>query len=152
MTEAFQTAEEVRTCKKLVGSINYLRPEIKNLQVITCFTTIFAKWRIIDEGLLLQLFPRQGKKDVWFEGRWVNDRYIPGRGEQKTAAAFPPSFEKEIQSAASKVWFSTVRMDYVPELLSYVLLFEGLFDINCTAQGEVIDKFLEYLDSTLDPH
>ena len=150
--EVTQTAAKIEDCINIVESLDVLSTRPKNLQVITAFTTLFAKWLVTDEGLLVQLFARKGPEDQWYRGRWVNKTYVPGRGEIKSGLEFPKDFEQHIKKGVDGVWLGEVKLDFVEELCSYVLLFEGCFDAKAYQEGQMLDKFLEYLDNVLDSY
>lgn len=128
---------------------------VRNMNVVTCFTTLFAKWEFQEGGLLVQLFPRNGPKDEWFEGYWTEEprkggQYVPGRGERPhPKAEFPKNFKNLMKSAAD-VWLGDIQMDYVDELGSYVLLFVGLEDQGAVEEGKLLDSFLDKLDILLE--
>ncbi len=145
------TENQIELCKQMVEEAEpCLIPLPKNLQMISCFTTFFASWRVEEEGLLVQLFPRAGREDTYFLGRWVKKTYVPGRCEQKIdGLKFPENFPKLLHTSASKVWMGNVKCSFVPELESYVLLFEGLMGAS-SQEGGLLDKFLEQLDQLLD--
>lgn len=43
----------------------------RDLKVVTCFSTLFCKWELQEDGLLVQIFPRSGAEDEWYEARYL---------------------------------------------------------------------------------
>lgn len=129
---------------------------VRRMDVVTCFSTLFAKWEFQEDGLIVQLFPRCGPTDEWFEGSYEGRerraRYHPGRGEAPfSGARFPNGFVDNIKDAANQVWMGEVKIDYVEELRSYVLLFLGLpRSEDFESEGGFLDRFLTKIDEALE--
>lgn len=151
----------------------------RRMKVVTCFSTLFAKWEIQEDGLLIQMFPRAGAEDEWYEGqytqqcaqcgRWRRDVtsqfkvgpcpgcgstrlvYRPGRGEVPTTHKWMAHMLPILEEAADKIFMGDVKFDYVEELDSWVLLFQKWRgdDESLSKARGPLDIFLESVDNRL---
>lgn len=106
---------------------------------ITNYSSFFAEWLIMEDDLVVHLFPRAGADDVWREGMYIPrcrncDRertslkgacecghsglkYIPGRQEEKYNVQFPSGMRGIVEAAVDKVWGGTAAIESTHELM-----------------------------------
>lgn len=148
------------------------------LQVVTEFSTLFAQWETSGDDLLVQVFPRAGEEDEFFEGQYLNRCancraeteartgvykkcrrcghhgliFNPGRLEAKAEhVEFPSNMIDHIKAACHKMWMGDVMgPDYVEELGAWVVKFLMVKCTRGTQPDEHLDRFLNELDRALD--
>ena len=148
------------------------------LTPVTNFSTHFAEYMTRENDLLVHFFPRDGEKDTWEDGRYINrcrncraevpegrvggqracDRcghvgllYLPGRREQASEIKFPEGMHDLLKAAADKVWMGDVAIESVEELGAWVIQFQNAKQTaNVVGPGKFVDKLCEEVDRLLD--
>lgn len=122
--------------------------------VVDFFDTFFGEWGFQGRHLLVHLFPRAGKEDVWYESRYVNHgrSYVPGRREFcPQGLSFPPDMEEIVKEASGLVTFGDVELDFVKELQAWAIRFCDAEPFEPWIEGGLLENFFIAVDRKLDP-
>jgi len=111
--------------------------KLVELNKVLDFANIFGEWLRKEGDVILHLFPRGGKDDVWTEGHYIPRclkcnteikaapghvqpcprcggtrlRYIPGRFETVSDLRFPDNMEAIIKVAMDRSWHGDYAVD-----------------------------------------
>ena len=105
---------------------------------VTDYSTFWAEWEIREDDVLIHLFARAGRDDVWTDGHYIGrcrrcgrERkelkgvcacghmglvYVPGRCEVRTATQFPGNMRDIIKRAVDACWMGNVAIESTADL------------------------------------
>jgi hypothetical protein len=154
------------------GAIDYEQGgvEVRELDRILHFSSLFVEFYERDDTLLVHLFPRGGGEDRYYPAEVKDDIRVPGRLELSyRSIQFPPNIEDMIKRASDEVWMGDVAFEKIEVLRyeddddvetaelrevdtgTYVVQFQG---VKTTARligiSKFVDRFSEELDKLLD--
>jgi len=150
--------------------------EKHKLAPVTNYSTFFAEWMPREDTILVHLFPRNGEKDEWKEGHYIqrcracrselseevakNRKpcprcghvglvYIPGRAEDRAKVQFPNDSISLAKKASDEVWMGNVAVEMVPELGALVVQFQDV-TVDANEMFEMMEKFFDAFDVALE--
>lgn len=155
------------------GAIDYNQggAEVRSLDKILDFSTLFSKFFERGDTLVVQLFPRNGKEDHYYPEKERDGKLIPGRLDLSFRdIQFPNNMEELIKEAADDIWMGDVAIEPVAILRydddddvvvdepkekstgSYVVQFQGVKTAaHIIGPKKFVDTFCDRLDKSLEP-
>lgn len=151
-----------------------------NRAIASNYSTLFCQFEQQGENLLVQLFPRAGAEDSYFEGEYLRRcakcntevpnarngvyppcpnarcksrrlKYVPGRLEQKVdGLSFPDTMGDTIKAACHRVWAGDVTGPELVPELGAWVLRFKMVGSGPEVLANLLDKFLEHIDHALD--
>jgi len=144
--------------------------EVRDLNKLLDFSTLFAEFFERDDTIVVHLFPRDGEEDRYYPEEDRDGKRIPGRLELSFRnVTFPKNMEELIKKASDTVWMGNVAVEPIAVLRydddadvefdkpeerptgCYVTQFQGVKTAaHVIGPKKFVDKFCKELDKLLE--
>jgi methionine-rich copper-binding protein CopC len=154
------------------GAIDYNRGgvQVRELNKILDFSTLFAEYFERDDTIVVHLHPRGGESDRYYPAEEKDGKRIPGRLELSIRSIqFPENIEELIKKASDAIWMGDVAVEAISVLRyeedddvavdepketatgAYVVQFQGVkTTAHVIGPKKFVDTFCEELDKLLE--